>query len=76
MFWYGKYVALSVRQRVTEYIWVNPNRVIFRPFFFVSFCFVFLKLDRWPKGRILLTADLNHECDVDDDQHLETKCYI
>jgi hypothetical protein len=56
MFWYEKYekyVVLSVRQRVTEYVCANPNKVIFGPCSY--FCFVFLKLDRWPKGRILLT---------------------
>ena len=29
MFWYEKYVVLSVGQRVTEYICANPNKVIF-----------------------------------------------
>ena len=37
---YEEYVVLTVRQRVTEYICANPNKVIFRPFsyLFVS-CF-------------------------------------
>jgi hypothetical protein len=40
MFWYEKYVVLSVRQRVAEYICANTDKVIFRqisyPLFRVS----------------------------------------
>jgi hypothetical protein len=74
MFWYEKYekhVVLSVRQGVTEYICANPNKLIFGPCSY----FLFRVSEIRPLAEGSHFADLNHECDVHNDQHLETKCY-
>jgi len=56
VFWYEKYVLLSIIQSITEYFCMNVDTIIIRRnshFFFVNFtpfCFVLLKLDRGPNG--------------------------